>query len=114
MECQETLVGRMIASEARGVGGQMDGEMQTGKLLASNTQLAISELAFDLLESDGLLFPAEEDITTMPNLPRVTSDGRWTNAYFASLAAVLGGGTSNMQKNAIGEYLLGLPRDRRG
>ena len=114
VECQETLVGRMISAESRGIGDQMDGEMQTGKLLASNTQLAIAELAFDLLEGDGLLFPADEEITTMGNLPRAVSQGRWTNTYFASIAAVLGGGTSNMQKNAIGEHLLGLPRDRRG
>lgn len=46
--------------------------------------------------------------------PMPMTQGRWLSAYFASLANTLGGGTSNMQRNAIGEHLLGLPRDRRG
>ena len=112
--CQETLVARMIASEKRGLGAQMDGEMQTAKLLASKTLEAITKLAFELIGSNALLTPAAGEITTMANLPKVVSQGRWLNTYFSSLANTLGGGTSNIQKNAIGEHLLGLPRDRRG
>lgn len=114
VECQVVLVGRLIAAESRGLGDQMAGEMQTGKLLASKTQDSIAQLAFDLLGSKGLLAPDEKDVTTHQQLPREVSEGRWANAYFASIANILGGGTSNMQKNAIGEQLLGLPRDQRG
>ena len=112
--CQETLVDRLIGAESRGLGAQMDREMQTCKLLATKTQESIAQLAFDLIGSDALLLPAAEDVTTMAYMPKVVTHGRWLSAYFASLANTLGGGTSNMQRNAIGEHLLGLPRDRRG
>ena len=112
--CQETLVDRLMAAESRGLGEKMAGEMQTGKLLSSKIQESIAELALDLIGSDALLTPRQQDLTTMQYLPKVVSNGRWLNAYFASLANTLGGGTSNMQRNAIGEQLLGLPRDRRG
>ena len=112
--CQETLVNRLIDAESRGLGSQMDGEMQTGKLLATKTQESIARLAFDLIGSDALLLPSAQDVTTMAYMPKVVTQGRWLSAYFASLATTLGGGTSNMQRNAIGEQLLGLPRDRRG
>ena len=112
--CQETLVDRLMAAESRGLGEKMAGEMQTGKLLSSKIQESIAELALDLIGSDALLTPRQQDLTSMQYLPKAVSNGRWLNAYFASLANTLGGGTSNMQRNAIGEQLLGLPRDRRG
>ena len=112
--CQEMLVNRLVAAESRGLGAQMDNEMQTCKLLASKTQDSIAKLAFDLIGNDALLLPADEDVTTMAYFPKAVTQGRWLSAYFASLANTLGGGTSNMQRNAIGEQLLGLPRDRRG
>jgi alkylation response protein AidB-like acyl-CoA dehydrogenase len=37
--------------------------------------------------------------------------GRWVKQYMNSIAAQIGGGTSNMQRNAIAERGLGLPRD---
>ena len=37
--------------------------------------------------------------------------GRWVRQYLNSIAAQLGGGTSNMQRNQIAERALGLPRD---
>ena len=111
--CQESLVDRLMAAESRGLGERMAGEMQTGKLLSSKIQESIAELALDLIGSDALLTPRQQDLTTMQYLPKVVSNGRWLNAYFASLANTLGGGTSNMQRNAIGEQLLGLPRDQR-
>jgi alkylation response protein AidB-like acyl-CoA dehydrogenase len=36
---------------------------------------------------------------------------RWVNQYMNSIAAQIGGGTSNMQRNIIAERVLGLPRD---
>lgn len=36
----------------------------------------------------------------------------WPNLYLRSYAATIGGGTSEIQRNIVGERLLGLPKDR--
>jgi alkylation response protein AidB-like acyl-CoA dehydrogenase len=36
---------------------------------------------------------------------------RWVKQFFNSIAAQIGGGTSNMQRNMIAERALGMPRD---
>lgn len=38
--------------------------------------------------------------------------GIWVKQYMNSIAAQIGGGTSNIQRNIIGERALGLPRDQ--
>jgi alkylation response protein AidB-like acyl-CoA dehydrogenase len=46
--------------------------------------------------------------------PRENAPGpsRWVSQFMNSIAAQIGGGTSNMQRNVIAERHLGLPRDR--
>lgn len=39
-------------------------------------------------------------------------DGYWHRSYLNSFSATIGGGTSQIQKNIIGEHLLGLPKGR--
>lgn len=39
-------------------------------------------------------------------------NGYWHRAYLNSFAATIGGGTSEIQKNIIGEHVLGLPKTR--
>jgi alkylation response protein AidB-like acyl-CoA dehydrogenase len=39
-------------------------------------------------------------------------DGFWHRSYLNSFSATIGGGTSEIQKNIIGEHVLGLPKGR--
>jgi len=41
----------------------------------------------------------------------VVDGGRWQRAYFNAFSATIGGGTSQIQANIVGERVLGLPKD---
>lgn len=43
---------------------------------------------------------------------QAVDDGYWHRAYLNSFSATIGGGTSQIQKNIIGEHVLGLPKTR--
>ncbi len=44
--------------------------------------------------------------------PAAQDDGFWHRTYLNSFSATIGGGTSQIQKNIIGEHVLGLPKTR--
>ncbi|MBP7952317.1 MAG: acyl-CoA dehydrogenase family protein [Sphingorhabdus sp.] len=44
--------------------------------------------------------------------PGAQDDGYWHRAYLNSFSATIGGGTSEIQRNIIGEHVLGLPKSR--
>jgi alkylation response protein AidB-like acyl-CoA dehydrogenase len=44
--------------------------------------------------------------------PSAQDDGFWHRTYLNSFSATIGGGTSQIQKNIIGEHVLGLPKTR--
>ena len=68
------------------------------KLYFSELEKRIARLSMDLLGPDALRFVSKW-------LP----DG-WTGDYLRSFAATIGGGTSEIQRNIIGERVLRLPR----
>lgn len=70
------------------------------KVATSELQQTLFELGMDL-QGAGLA------ITD----PAVAQEaGRWQNTFFTSLAATLGGGTSEIQRNVIAQHVLGLPK----
>ena len=73
------------------------------KLVCTNLGHMIADLALDLIGDDGL---------TMPDRQRSRRVGneRWLNQFFGSLGIAIAGGSSNIQRNIIGERGLGLPR----
>jgi alkylation response protein AidB-like acyl-CoA dehydrogenase len=108
MRVAETARMRMLTAEAKGdpVGAGLWPLM--AKLYATDTEARIVELAYDTIGADGLLAPP-----IRPLEPGARSKQDWVHQYIASLGTRLGGGSSNIQRNIIGERGLGLPRDPR-
>jgi alkylation response protein AidB-like acyl-CoA dehydrogenase len=85
-------------------------EMLMAKLFSTNVQQMIAKAALELIPEAGLADPAAADATMGIG---AFTPGRWVSSYMFSLAFAIAGGASNVQRNIIGELLLGLPRDRR-
>jgi len=58
----------------------------------------VYQLALDVIGHDAL------------RLTPVDGDGVWTGPYLQSFAYTIGGGTTDIQRNIVGERVLGLPR----
>jgi alkylation response protein AidB-like acyl-CoA dehydrogenase len=69
------------------------------KLYFSDLQQELGRLAMDVLGPDGLTLGSGAD-----------SARDWTRLYLNSYGETIGGGTSEVQRNIIGERVLGLPR----
>jgi len=80
------------------------------KLYSTDSQQRIAKVALDLIPEEGLTEPGGDDVV-MGIKPYTR--GRWVSMYMFSLASAIAGGASNIQRNIIGERVLGLPRDRR-
>lgn len=70
------------------------------KVAMSELQQTLYELGMDL-QGCGLAI-------TDPTVAQ--EEGRWQKAFFNSLAATIGGGTSEIQRNVIAQQVLGLPK----
>jgi alkylation response protein AidB-like acyl-CoA dehydrogenase len=68
------------------------------KLYFSELEQRVARLSMDLLGPDSLRFQSRWE------------PGGWTGDYLHSFASTIGGGTSEIQRNIVGERVLGLPR----
>jgi alkylation response protein AidB-like acyl-CoA dehydrogenase len=96
---------RQIAAQATaaGVRGEAPGpEASVAKLLTSEVDQAMANFGLDLAGPAGTLEPGS---------PGAAKGGNVALSYLLMRAATLGAGTSEIQRNLIGEKLLGLPRD---
>jgi alkylation response protein AidB-like acyl-CoA dehydrogenase len=88
-------------------GGKEPGSITVmNKLLGTNLSQEMAKLAYELLGDDALLEAGERR-------PGESPDGiaGWIGQYMGSLGGAIAGGSSNIQRNVIGERALGLPRD---
>lgn len=83
-------------------GGEPGAEGSIMKVYGQESEKALYELALDILGPRGVLDRGAE------NAP---DRGKWLYGYLGSRAATIGGGTSEIHRNKIGENVLGLPRD---
>jgi alkylation response protein AidB-like acyl-CoA dehydrogenase len=107
---QEWSVARMLSAIHKNQDAKALSELLMAKLLSTDTQQRIAKLGLELLPDEGLLEPSGEDVV-MGIKP--FTHARWISHYMFTLAGAIAGGTSNIQRNIIGERVLGLPRDQR-
>jgi len=84
--------------------------MMMNKVFSTDTTQRIMKCAFDLLGSDGVLAPLDEELGTWR---RTTTPTGWVMQYIFSMGPAIAGGATNIQLNIIGERGYGLPRDLR-
>lgn len=72
------------------------------KLRTTELVRRVNEFAVTLTGADGAYYVGD---------PNAVDDGIWTRGYLNSFSATIGGGTSQIQRNIVGEHVLGLPKD---
>ena len=90
---------RLLASLAEG--RQPGPEASISKLFWSEYHKTFGELALDVVGIDAMIRPHGEGYAT----------DEWQDVFFASRAGTIYSGTSQIQRNIIGERALGLPKE---
>ena len=95
--------------------GALGPEASISKLYWSEYHQLITELALDVLGADALIvdgrLPLRAFRTDDPGAPNTT--GSWVGAFYNATAGTIYAGTSEVQRNILGESVLGLPREPR-
>jgi alkylation response protein AidB-like acyl-CoA dehydrogenase len=91
---------RYLTKQLRGE--PLGSETSVNKLHTAHLEKYMAEFALELQGSYGALAPRADD---------AIDRGRWQMEALGWCTAVIGGGTPNIQKNIIGERVLGLPHD---
>ena len=91
---------RTLARLARGE--ELGSESSLVKLFWAGASQRVSDTAVSVLGADALLTADD---------PHALDGGRWAHGLLATRANSIQGGTSEIQRNVVGERLLGLPRE---
>ncbi|HEV3264705.1 MAG TPA: acyl-CoA dehydrogenase family protein [Acidimicrobiales bacterium] len=83
-------------------GRQPGPEAATTKLLVSQHMSLTGDLLMELVGTNGMLADGS-----------AVDNGAWETAFLNQWMSKLGGGTDNIQRNSLGERVLGLPREPR-
>ena len=101
---------RMLSAELHGEVGKVVGPMMMIKLFTTKASEMLAQFAYDLVGSDGLLDIEAPDAGVWAT----RADARAiVHNFLFSKGPSSAGGASNIQRNIIGERVLGLPRDLR-
>ena len=73
----------------------------SSKLRGTEHRRRLFQFAISLQGANGALWVGDAD---------ATDDGRWQRSYFNAFSGTIGGGTSQIQANIVGERVLGLPK----
>ncbi|WP_370615340.1 acyl-CoA dehydrogenase family protein [Mumia qirimensis] len=112
----EVMKAMSFQARKRAAAGSSPGpESSVFKLYQTTFDLTLTELAMDLLGMGATITTGQPSATVLGPDPVGTpnSSAAWQSAYLRSRAAVIYGGSSQIQRNTIGEQVLGLPREPR-
>ncbi len=73
----------------------------SSKLRTTEHRRRLFQFALSLMGAQGALWVGD---------PQASDGGRWQRSYFNAFSATIGGGTSQVQANIVGERVLGLPK----
>jgi alkylation response protein AidB-like acyl-CoA dehydrogenase len=90
--------------------GQVGPGFSVGKLMSGELNQEIFSLCLDLQGTDGML---HEDGYPMQRIDKPPTNGSVATQFLRSRAGTIEGGTSEIQRNILGERVLGLPPDIR-
>ncbi len=97
---------RTVAASAQ---GRVSAQQSILKLLGSEASQEASRLVLETLGPDVVLDRTRPGSPDNPYLADIFSEG-WFSRYIRSFAMTIAGGTSEIQRNIVGEMVLGLPR----
>jgi alkylation response protein AidB-like acyl-CoA dehydrogenase len=95
--------------------GKLGPEASVSKLYWSEYHQQVTRLALDILGADAMTIegrlPLRAYRTDDPGAPNTT--GSWVGSAYNAVAGTIYAGTSEVQRNILGESVLGLPREPR-
>lgn len=97
---------RMRTLTARMRGDQPGPEASVRKIMADEHGQKVMEVARDLIGADALLIGSDDAIEG-----KNIRSKSWYSGYMFARALTIGGGTSEVQRNILGERALGLPSE---
>ncbi len=85
-----------------GLAGDWPGAVSlSGKLRNTELRRRLTQFSLSLMGANAARFVSENSV----------DGGKWQRSYLNSFSATIGGGTSEIQHNIVGERVLGLPKD---
>jgi alkylation response protein AidB-like acyl-CoA dehydrogenase len=110
VRCGETLTLRQLSAVANGEEAEVGLGTMVNKLYNSDLGEDLVRMGYDLIGDAGLEAPEDSAWT---GISGGGPGADWVDRYLFQLAGAIAAGSSNIQRNVIGERGLGLPRDLR-